>query len=122
MHTYNENEKYTERLEIRTSDPQDAKKITNRNYLVIADSEEGIIIFDIQQNQNFKKIKLPNNDFPQQIEMSFGVVIIKGIQGLYAYHIQSNKLEILRQGKIGTFAVYYDYIFFTKLRLSYKSY
>lgn len=102
-----------ERKEIRTSDPQDVKRIGNLNYLAIADSEDGIIIYDLEKNEFYKKIKLPNNDFPQQIEIVFGVVIIKGTFGLYAYHIKMNKLEVLREGKIGTFAVYYDYIFFS---------
>ena len=45
----------TERNEIRTSDPQDVKRIGNLNYLAIADSEDGIMTFDLEKNEFYKK-------------------------------------------------------------------
>jgi hypothetical protein len=105
--------KHYERKEIRTEDPQDVKKVARYNIIAVADSEDGLLLFNFTQNKPMKQIKLPNNDFPQQIELVGSVIVLKGAQGLYAYHFNQSECVVLREGKIGALASYYDYIFFS---------
>lgn len=108
-----EKEKYRERKELRSEDPQDVKRLGLHDLIVVADSEEGVMFYSFKDSRLLRKIKLPNGDFPQQIETTNAAIIIKGTMGLYAYYFTSEKILILREGKIGALTVYYDYIFFT---------
>jgi outer membrane protein assembly factor BamB len=102
-----------ERVEIRTSDPQDVKSLLRHNLAIIADSEDGLLIYDLLRNEFVQKVKLPNQDFPQQIEISYNNIIVKGSKGLYYYNLNDKKFTVIREGKVGTFAIYYNYVFFT---------
>ena len=104
---------YSHEIELRSEDPQDVKRFFNHKLLAVADSQEGLLLYDFSSNNLIKKIKLPNGDFPQQLEIINTTIIIKGTLGLYAYHPSHDKFMVLRDGKIGAMAVYYDYIFFT---------
>lgn len=99
--------------ELRSEDPQDVKRLSAYNLMVVADSEEGVILYDFKNGERIKAIKLPDNDFPQQVEVTTHVIIIKGLLGLYAYYFSSSKLVLIRSGKVGALAIYYDYIFFS---------
>lgn len=105
-------DKHRERKDLRSEDPQDVKRLSLHDLIVVADSEEGIIIYDFKSSKLIRKIKLPNNDFPQQIETTAAAIIIKGTVGLYAYYFTTDHLIVLREGKVGALAIYYDYIFF----------
>lgn len=105
---------FSELSSIRSSDPQDVKNINSLNMIVIADSKDGLVFYDNKYYQRIKKIKLPENDFPQQIEVSFSTVIVKGTKALYKYDYIENKFEVISEGKTGALTSYYDYIFFTK--------
>ncbi len=105
--------KHRERKELRSEDPQDVKRLSLHDLIVVADSEEGIILYDFKNSRQIKKFKLPNNDFPQQIETTSAAIIIKGTLGLYAYYFTTDRLIVLREGKLGALTMYYDYIFFT---------
>lgn len=98
---------------VETEDAQDAKKMPRSYIIAIADSEAGLILYDFKNNEVFRTVKLPNHDFPQQIEIIYSDIIIKGSQGIYSYSLKSNKLSVLREGKIGALTTYYDYIFFS---------
>ncbi|MDI1234444.1 MAG: hypothetical protein PSX81_09190 [bacterium] len=104
---------HKERKELRSEDPQDVKRLSYHNIIVVADSQDGLILYDFDNSKLIKKIQLPNSDFPQQIETTSAAIIIKGISGLYAYYLTNNRLITLREGKIGALTLYYDYIFFT---------
>jgi hypothetical protein len=113
INTIIDNGDYLNEKELRSEDPQDVKYLKHQNLIVVADSEEGIIVYESGSVKPIKKVKLPNNDFPQQIEVSGGIIIIKGTVGLYAYYVSNGALLVLRDGKVGALAVYYDYVFFT---------
>lgn len=106
-------QRHHERKELRSEDPQDVKRLGYHNLIVVADSEEGLILYDFQNSRQLKKIKLPNNDFPQQIETTSAAIIIKGAFGLYAYYFTHDRLLVLSEGKLGALTIYYDYIFFS---------
>lgn len=99
--------------EVRSTDPQDAKKIIYDDLIAIADCVEGLLLYNYKSKKFDKRIMLPNNDFPQQIEIIYSEIIIKGSRGLYQYSLKDQELSVLREGKIGAIATYYDYIFFT---------
>lgn len=106
-------QQYKEGKELLSEDPQDVKRLAYNNLIVVADSQEGVILYNFDDSKKVKTIKLPDSDFPQQIETTNAAIIIKGAIGLYAYYPSHDKLVIIRQGKVGTLATYYDYVFFT---------
>lgn len=99
--------------DIRLEDPQDARRVHHSDIIAIADIE-GLVLYDMKQEKTNRKINLPNNDFPQQLEVAYGSIIIKGAYGLYIYSLKNNKLITLVEGKIGAITTYYDYVFFTQ--------
>lgn len=104
--------KIIEQFEYRSEDPQDVNYLPQYDIIVVADSINGIEFFDQNKNKTIS-FKLPNDDFPQQIEVFYNYVLIKGKFGLYLYNYINKSLKNIYEGKVGILATYYDYIFFT---------
>ena len=112
-HLSNQNNDFKDKKTLRSTDPQDVNFISGPNIITIADREEGVLLFHENSTKPFEKIKLPNNDFPQQIGKIHQNIVIKGKYGLYLYNIYHSHLSVIREGKIGTFATFYEYLFFS---------
>jgi hypothetical protein len=105
-------DKIIEQFEYRSDDPQDVNYFSQHKIIVIADSINGIEFYDHNKNKTIS-FKLPNNDFPQQIEVFYNYLLIKGKFGLYLYNYVNKSFKNIYEGKVGILATYYDYIFFT---------
>jgi len=99
---------------VRFDDPQDLK-VLGENSIVIADSVRGLLLYDIKNREIIKTLKLPiENDYPQQIEYAYNMIIIKGNKGLYFYSIRDRKFLVVLDQKIGALISYYREIYFSK--------
>lgn len=112
-HLTNEDNKFRNKTTIRSTDPQDVNFIYGPNIITIADQEDGVLLFHENSTKPFETIKLPNNDFPQQVGKIHQSIVIKGKYGLYLYNLYNSHLSVIREGKIGTFATFYEYLFFS---------
>jgi hypothetical protein len=109
---FNQKDYIHEETEYRSDDPQDVDYDSKNNIVVIADSVKGIEIYD-HNKRIINAVKLPNNDFPQQVKFFYNQVLIKGKYGLYIYNYLKNTIKNIFEGRVGTLYTYYEYIFFT---------
>ncbi len=98
----------------RSEDAQDVIFSQKYNLVFIADAFEGLLTFELNNNKKaLHKIKLFDNDFPQEIKLFMGRILIKGKKGLYLYNISSRKINKIWDGSVGAMTTYYNYIFFS---------
>lgn len=101
-------------VEVRSPDPQDVNAFNLRKVIIIADAFDGILLFDERQQKIIGQFRLPENDFPQQIEPFWGEILIKGKYGVYLLDPNYMKLQVLwNEGRVGVLTKYYKYIFFS---------
>jgi hypothetical protein len=97
----------------RTEDAQDVRYSEKLDLIVVADAFDGLVFFQSKKESANKKIKLPSNDFPQEIRLFLGNILVKGKYGLYLYNLRESALKKIWDGPIGAITTYYNYIFFT---------
>lgn len=99
--------------EYRSEDAQDVNYLHKQDLIVIADGIDGLLFFNPKETKPLSKIKLDMEDFPQQINLYEGNILIKGKNGLYIYYVQNRRLRKIWDGTIGVLTTYYNYIFFS---------
>lgn len=112
----NSSDKGNLQVNFRSSDPQDINLIGKNKYIIIADAFDGLIIYNEKTKEVEKKVKLPEDDFPQQVEIIYGNILIKGKKRLYLLHLNNFYLETLWESKIGALTKYYGYVIFSSQR------
>jgi hypothetical protein len=97
----------------RTEDAQDVRYSEKLDLVIVADAFDGLIFFNSKIEAAEKKVKLIDNDFPQEIKLFLGNILIKGKNGLYIYYLKDGELRKIWEGPVGAFTTYYNYIFFS---------
>lgn len=104
--------KQREEFIFRTDDAQDIVFLKTQQRIVVADYK-GLLFFELYNKNYIKFLKLPNDDFPQEIKVFSNKILVKGKFGLYIVDPDSYKIKTIWNEKVGVFNTYYDMIFFS---------